>query len=135
MDLRDPASPKRIGVLESAESFGDIALSGSLACVLEQRPDRPCVTDLDLIDVREPTRPHKVGRYDTGRWATHVAVSAGYAFVAVDNHGLQVIDASQPANPKLSGRWETVGFPSALTKRRFDPPSSPAVIGPCSRQG
>ena len=47
--------------------------------------------------------PQRVGGYDTSGFAWAVAVSGNYAYVADHFAGLQVIDVSNPANPRRVG--------------------------------
>ena len=51
-----------------------------------------------------------MGAYDTGGMAQTVAVSGNYAYVADGTAGLQVIDVSNPANPKRTGAYDTGGY-------------------------
>ena len=46
----------------------------------------------------------RVGGYDTSGYALGVAVAGNYAYVADGDAGLQVIDVSNPANPRAGGR-------------------------------
>ncbi|MFQ5510622.1 MAG: FlgD immunoglobulin-like domain containing protein [Candidatus Krumholzibacteriia bacterium] len=50
------------------------------------------------------------GSYGTGNFATEVAVSGDYAYVASGSVGLKVIDISDPINPTLAGQFNTPDF-------------------------
>src|SRR5262249_9199854 len=66
---------------------------------------------LELVDVTDPTRPHRVGAYDAGGNVTDVAVSGHYALVAADSpdgagtNSLAVLDVADPANPPRVGTY------------------------------
>ena len=62
---------------------------------------------LHVVDVSDPTRPRRVGGYDTPGSAWAVAVTGHYAYVADQTGGLQVIDVSDPANPQRVGSYRS----------------------------
>jgi hypothetical protein len=71
---------------------------------------------LAIIDVSNPSNPQRVGGYDTSGYASGVAVSGNYAYVAErlwtgSNYvgSLQVIDVRNPANPQRVGGTVTGG--------------------------
>jgi hypothetical protein len=59
--------------------------------------------------VSTPSSPTEVGFYDTPNFATGVAVSGGYAYVANSHAGLFVIDVSTPSAPSEVGFYDTPG--------------------------
>ena len=66
--------------------------------------------DLNVIDVRNPGNPVRVGGYDFGNlWETSgLAVSGGYAYVADDEGGgMAVIDVRNPTNCVRVGGYGT----------------------------
>lgn len=69
---------------------------------------------LQIFDVRQPSRPVKVGQYKTNGGARKSAVKGNYAFMADGTNGLQVIDVSQPAKPSLAGGFKTGGRGDAV---------------------
>src|SRR6266542_177273 len=68
-------------------------------------PGRLVALDLELM---------RVGGYDTSGRALGLAVSGNYAYVADERAGLQVIDVSNPANPRRVGGYDTSGFASGV---------------------
>jgi hypothetical protein len=64
---------------------------------------------LQVIDVRDPANPVRVGGYDTAGYALGVAVAGDYAYMADGWGGLQVMDVSDPANPVRVGGYDTAG--------------------------
>ena len=64
---------------------------------------------LQVIDVSIPSRPLRVGSYDTSGDSQGVAVSGGFAYVADDTEGLVVIDVRIPSRPSRVGGYDTRG--------------------------
>ena len=65
---------------------------------------------LEVVDVSDPTKPHRAGAYDAGGHVRGVALAGHYAVVTVEdpygtgtNGGLAVIDIADPANPRRVG--------------------------------
>ncbi|MCX6679553.1 MAG: hypothetical protein NTX42_04190 [Methanothrix sp.] len=52
----------------------------------------------------------KVGSYNTPGFATGVALSGSYAYVADCDSGLKIIDVSNPTSPLLKGSYDTPGY-------------------------
>src|SRR6266542_2181463 len=68
-------------------------------------PGRLVALDLELM---------RVGGYDTSGRALGLAVSGNFAYVAAGGAGLQVINVSNPANPRRVGGYDTSGFASGV---------------------
>lgn len=68
-------------------------------------------TGLQVIDVRDPTAPVRVGGYNTSGSARAVALSPNgrYAYVADGSAGLQVIDLLDSVSPTRVGGYNTTG--------------------------
>jgi hypothetical protein len=70
-------------------------------------------SDLQVIDISDPTDPKRVGQVNIPGLAGGVAVAGNYAYVAgsyiiaeprsSDAWGLHVIDISEPSNPRIVG--------------------------------
>jgi hypothetical protein len=95
-DVSDPTN------LTWAESVGlqglvrDITIAGTVAYIADEG-------GVQLINVTTPAHPTLLGRIvlSTGKGQTrNIAVSGTLAFVAVEGDGLQIIDVSDPNNPK-----------------------------------
>ncbi|MBI2926130.1 MAG: hypothetical protein HYY24_10535 [Verrucomicrobia bacterium] len=89
--------PIRVGGVEIENGTVDIALPGTSMCVLAS------ADGLHVIDLREVTKPQRVGRYTSGGQARAVAAASGLAYLAETKTGLSVIDISDPGNPRLVG--------------------------------
>jgi hypothetical protein len=108
IDVSEPTAPVEVGYLY-AGGYG-VAVSGNYAYIAFGDEYSP--RGLYVIDVSSPTAPVEVGLLDTPRWALDVAVSRGYAYVAMgdyDYRGLYVIDVSEPTAPVEVGFYETAG--------------------------
>jgi len=119
IDISNPANPQVVGRLGVP---GDVAVSGHYAYVAAND------AGLQVIDISNPALPQRAGTYDTtsggssteghhdpwGGLARDVAVSGHRAYVADGCHGLQVIDMSNPANPKRIGGCDTRGQAEAV---------------------
>jgi hypothetical protein len=68
-----------------------VAVSGNYAYVVDGS------AGLQVIDVRNPENPVRVGGYDTSGWANGVAVSGNYVFVADGQWGLQIFRIGEGA--------------------------------------
>ncbi len=60
---------------------------------------------LEVIDVRDPTKPVRVGGYDTGGSAIRVQVVGNLAYVADSIGGLQILDVTNAAKPIRVGGY------------------------------
>ena len=93
--------PGTYGLAVLANCAGDLTLN----IRIEGSPglDIPSVTlTLDVGFVSDPTL---AGTYATPDRAVGVYVSGGYAYVADQSGGLQIIDVSNPASPTLAGTY------------------------------
>ena len=61
------------------------------------------VAGLQIINITNPASPTLVGTYDTIGWATDIAVTGDFAFVADYGYGLVIIDITNPTSPTLAG--------------------------------
>jgi hypothetical protein len=56
---------------------------------------------LQVIDIRDPANPQRVGGHDTSGEAQGVAVVGNYAYLADGSAGLRVIDLINPAKDRF----------------------------------
>jgi hypothetical protein len=103
IDVRDPASPRIVGAVDTPGDALGVAVAEGFAYVADHRDG------LQVIDVRDPASPQIVGAVDTPGSAAGVAVAEGFAYVADAYHGLQVIDVRDPAAPRIVGAVDTSG--------------------------
>lgn len=126
-DIRTPANPQRIGSYEGSVTRGgshQMALSGDYAYVLESEyldsQGKRIRNSFQVIDVSNPAEPRRVNDSDLGELdirnaPTGLAASGDYAYVtgyalggdgARPGGGLQIIDVSSRANPRLVSVWK-----------------------------
>lgn len=65
----------------------------------------------EILDITNPTSPVQRGIYSTvTKNLYELQVSAGYAYIMVENQGLKVIDVSDPDNPAEKGELDFIPF-------------------------
>ena len=113
IDVSEPSAPGWAGELVPVGGWG-VAVSGGYAYTAGGYSDY-FPMGLYVIDVSEPSAPVEVGFLGTPTATCDVAVSRGYAYVAVNEDyrslgaGLHVIDVSIPSAPVEVGSYATVG--------------------------
>jgi len=96
IDVSDPARPTIVGAW-TAEGYGmAVAVVWPYAYVADY-------TGVDVIDVTVPENPVRVGHVGLANHAYDVDVSGSRAYVALSTYGLQVVDISDPLNPRIVG--------------------------------
>jgi len=71
---------------------------------------------LQVVDVTDPANPFAAAEYDTPGYASSVALSGNYAYIADGaDAGLQIVDVSQPEAPRQAGALAFSGDAVALT--------------------
>jgi hypothetical protein len=92
LDISNSANPQRVGGCDTGGFAYGVAVSGHYAYVADFD------AGFQVIDISNPTKPQRVG--SRAGCAKDVAVSGNYAYV-VGGDGLEVIDVTDPTNPKL----------------------------------
>jgi hypothetical protein len=101
IDISNPADPTQVGMHELFYAQG-VTVVGDYAYVA-------AAWDFRVLDVSQPSDPTEVGLLDGLEWASDVAVSGGYAYVADDESGLRIVDVSSPSQPVQVGLYDTPG--------------------------
>ncbi|MCL4176739.1 MAG: hypothetical protein KJ072_03205 [Verrucomicrobia bacterium] len=70
--------------------------------VSENRAYLACYEALHILDVSNPTNPQELGRCVTPPSGYAVTISGNYAYVAEQSAGMQVIDISNAADPRVA---------------------------------
>jgi len=105
-DVSVPTNPIPIGIYHTAASAVSVDISGSFAYLADG------LTDLRVLDLRDPTNPASIAVYDVDERLTCLAESDGPAsFIQVVSNlvfsaglnGLYIMDVSMPANPVRIG--------------------------------
>ena len=68
---------------------------------------------IHVLDLSDPTRPRRIGRYDHTERAMQTALRDRLLFAAFDD-GLRIIDVSNPAAPKQVGMLDTPSYARAI---------------------
>jgi hypothetical protein len=106
MDIADPMHPQPRGHSSSPHYAMDVAVSGSMAYMADSS------YGLRSYNVRDPDNPREIGGLQVPL-AKKVALSGNTAYLAIGNlhsqsfKGLQVVDVTDPAHPRLVGQTET----------------------------
>lgn len=114
LDVSDPVNPRLVGWYDRSGWANDLAVSGDYAYVAaNSRWDEATKTfteaGLQVINIRDPANPRRVGGYEGTRQAHRVGVSGSCAYLALDS-GLMVVDIRDPARP---GRVGSRSLPGA----------------------
>ncbi len=120
-DVSNPVSPQLLGSYLGGSNPGGsaavgVSLSDTLATLAFLAQD---FEGLVVIDLQDPTRPEKVGQYDTPGASENVHVQNGIAFVT-DGEGVQVVDVSRPGATESLGYYKTPGYAYDVFVRATD---------------
>jgi hypothetical protein len=122
VDVRDPARPRLAGRIPSppnthghkVQVVGDILLVNRERIPLTRGP---WVAGLDVYDISRPTEPRHLAFWGCGGKGVHRMTfwEAPYAYVTagaddVSNQFLVILDLSDPASPRVAGRWILPGM-------------------------
>lgn len=95
--------PKEFGVARSVTD------SGTTAMALALEGDRlyaGCGGSLVIYDVSCPLEPRRLGSVDGFGVVRQIAVQKGFAYVACRESGLWIVDATDPAAPRIRSRFD-----------------------------
>lgn len=112
IDVRDPASPRKVGSYEAKGQAMGVVVAGDYAYIAGyggEDPPHDWLHSLNIVDIRDPANPRRVGTSKRGRYAENLAVSGNFAYVTDGLYGIEVFDVSNPAAPVLAGGCETGG--------------------------
>ncbi|MFM7075649.1 MAG: ELWxxDGT repeat protein [Planctomycetaceae bacterium] len=105
LDLADPASPTVVVAVGLGPYGRGVAMSTDGRYVLVAA----IYAGLYVIDVGEPSSPFIAGFYDSP-YAVDVAVHGDRAVIVMGDHGLDVVDLSDPHNPVREGALALAGY-------------------------
>ncbi len=117
LDTADPANPVALGRYEG------IALSALDVSVEGERAYIAAGDGLAVLDIADPTTPTGTGTYHANALAGSghdLAVVGSTVYIAAGEAGLQVVDASDPVNPKVVGSHDTAGHTWAIALAQGD---------------
>ena len=107
LDISNPFQPKQIGFFQEPGGFIDMVIKGKAAYIANE-------FGLLAVDISDPFDPKKLGFISLIEWplsnAWGLDVSGTVACVVGGLSGLQIIDVSNPKNPRLIGRFKHIGY-------------------------
>lgn len=109
VDVRDPANPSLLGVVDTPGDAQGVAVAGTVVLVADRS------TGLLAYDVADPSAPRFLDAFDTPGAAHSVTVEAGLAYVADEFAGLQIIDVSDPSDLRRAGEYDTPDWAHGVT--------------------
>lgn len=101
-DLSNPSSPTLRGSYRFSSTPGDFCVLGGLGYF-------PIGTGLQILDLTTPSSPILRGSCGMPSYAIAVRVVGSLAYVADLDKGLQIIDVSDSARPRVRGAYDTPG--------------------------
>jgi hypothetical protein len=100
LDVSNPSSPTLRGSYRFSDIPGDFCVSGGLGYF-------PVGTGLQILDLTNPSSPILRGSCAVASYAIAVQVVGSLAYVTVLDKGLQIIDVSDSARPRVRGAYDT----------------------------
>jgi len=102
-DVVDPSAPREVGRLTDVNDARAVHVANGLAYVADG------ARGLAVVEVASPRNPRLLGRHVTNGAASSVAAVDDLVMVT-DEHGLRVIDASNPGLPRRSADIDPPGY-------------------------
>jgi hypothetical protein len=111
IDVSNPARPRKIGTF--AEDVDEVIVRGERAYLAGRG-------GLQVFDISDPTSPRILGTLALDDLPADLALSGAFAYVAVNdlqlgddadgvNHGLRIVDISEPSVPREVAAFDTPG--------------------------
>jgi hypothetical protein len=130
VNIADPSIPNIISYVDNGQTWDDIAVVGSRACVLNGN-------GIHVINILDPYRPqimgsmgmpfeyrgvaisnnfaYIAGQYNMGMRTNGATLKNNYTMIPIMDSGLQVIDITNPVNNHIAmGGVDTPGYASCL---------------------
>lgn len=116
-EISDPCAPQVVGKTQPLPGIiADVTIAGDTAYIADDS------AGMRIVSIADPAQPVEVGFYSVPMVAQEnspspivyddvagVAVANGYAYVAEYDHGLRVVDISDPTHPQEVGFYDTPG--------------------------
>jgi len=105
IDVSDPTVPVRLADVNLLSRANDMRVSGAFAYVAEARrwTGTNLLGTLEIFDISAATNPIRVAVFDTAGSITSIDVSGDFAYLADGVTDLQVLDVTNPGNPRRVG--------------------------------
>ncbi len=101
VDISDPTNPVEVGRHDAYSTYR-IDVANGMAYVVESTPSPEI---LHVVDVSDPTAPIERGSLHMYDFIWEVFVVGDLVYVANDDLGLRIVDASDPATPRVIGTY------------------------------
>jgi len=104
INIATPSTPTYIGNYEVRNSLHSVAVSGKYAYTGDNR--------LLIIDITNPANPTLTGSLSVGNSSNliyDIVIADGYAYLAVQDSGLHVVNIADPQNPVEVARYTLPG--------------------------
>lgn len=108
-DVQEPSQPVRIATVDTGLTARRAVVTGNRAYLLsadsfytyaaESSDDNPGRSQLEILDITDPTHPTWLGAYDTASARTSLALAGNLAFMVSPDTDLVVLDCQDPAHP------------------------------------
>lgn len=103
LDVSDPSLPTVVATLSLPDRATTVALEGDFAYVGSLYGDR-----VHIVDVSDPSAPQRVSAF-LAPDVRGLDVAMGTVAVAGQNHGIQLVDVTQPLTPVQLGSYDGSG--------------------------
>ncbi len=118
LDVSKPVEPQKKGVIPVEGKVEDVFVNGDYLFIVNSEIDREYYEKvisnscLQIYDVEDSEEPRIVSEYSFENSARSIFVRDGYAYVLVDETGMEIIDVRDPYNPEsiAIGNCDTGGL-------------------------
>lgn len=108
IDIANPRKPRMLGSLNLGDAQA-VALKDGIAAVIVFNGPSSRTAQLVTVDVRDPSRPARLGSVDVPTGATSVTLNGQFAYVIGNWSFMSIIDVRDPAKPVAAGRLDHTG--------------------------
>lgn len=143
VNVSDPVHPTPAGAYEPPGTAEEVVVADARAYVFQGVDPfyETGSSGIRIIDTSDPTGLVDAGFYDTGNNPFDLAVTDNLAYVAMGEHGLRVLDVSDPAHPaelgassspaaavEVAGKYAYVAAPHGLQILDVSEPAHPTAV-------
>ncbi len=114
VNVKNPAGATYTGKVDTPGNASSVIVSGSYAYIADGNVANG-KNGLSIANIANPALPAITGTYTaTAGYASCVAVSGNYAYVAYGRSGLAIVNISNPSGPVRAGVYEVAGYASGV---------------------
>ncbi|MBC8375889.1 MAG: T9SS type A sorting domain-containing protein [FCB group bacterium] len=121
VDVTTPENPVELGHFNALDWARDVVVVDSLAYLLNLNDGggfSAALQYMQVLNISDPNNIHEIGNWTGSNnyaWSNSISVRDTYAYILGD-HGLFVIDISDPTNPLTAGVWNPGGWNFRLSE-------------------